>query len=249
MLSISAVTKQNYRIRNGTSKLRNERGRRMTAERFSRREFLKVAGYGLGSLAISGSLSGCTAQDSKSSPEDGGEVETPSFSYGDIQAAEGRVLVAYATRTGSTVGVASAIGQALAERGFAVDIKPMKGAPRTGGYQKIILGSAINGANWLPEAIEYVQNNQEPLSQTPVALFSVHIMNLGDDETSTRNRKSYLDEVRPYVKTDYEEFFAGIGMDQDLSKLTGWIYQIFSIGGVGDCRDWEKIRGWAKVVW
>ena len=42
-----------------------------------------------------------------------------------------RVLVGYATRTGSTVGVAEAIGKTLGERGFDVEVKPLQRQAQT----------------------------------------------------------------------------------------------------------------------
>ena len=37
-----------------------------------------------------------------------------------------KILVTYASRTGSTVGVAEAIGKTLAESGLQVDVRPMR---------------------------------------------------------------------------------------------------------------------------
>jgi menaquinone-dependent protoporphyrinogen IX oxidase len=47
-----------------------------------------------------------------------------------------KILVAYASRAGSTAGVAEAIGTALAESGAQVDVRLMKGVlgtPQIGG--------------------------------------------------------------------------------------------------------------------
>lgn len=160
-----------------------------------------------------------------------------------------RVLVAYATRTGSTVGVASAIGETLAARGFSVDVKPMKEDPSLDGYQSVILGSAVNGAKWLPEAVDYVRNHQVALNQVPVALFCVHCMNLGDDERFKKNRLAYLNEIRPLVKAQAEAWFPGKGIDPASTPgLVRWIATTFFGGGEGDLRDWTKIRAWAQVV-
>lgn len=160
-----------------------------------------------------------------------------------------RILIAYATRTGSTVGVAEAIGKTLNERGYAVDIKPIQDNPDLGAYQKVILGTAVNGAKWLPEAVEYVKNHQEALKQVPVALFCVHIMNTGDSESSKKNRQAYVNNIRPLVNPVAEAYFTGMGMNPaDTSAFVRWIYRTFKIGGEGDCRDWDAIRGWARTV-
>lgn len=162
---------------------------------------------------------------------------------------EQRILVVYATSKGSTVGVADVIGQTLAERGFSVDVRPVDDDPSPEGYQTILIGSAVHGGQWLPEAVAYVKNHQQGLHQAQVALFCVHIMNLGDDEKSRANRLGYLNSVRSLVNPVEEAFFAGVGMDPDeTSAIVKWIYRTFKIGGEGDCRDWDKIRGWAQSV-
>jgi len=55
--------------------------------------------------------------------------------------------------------VAEAIGRTLGERGYAVDVKPLRDKPSPGGYDAVVVGSAINGGAWLPEAIGWVESN------------------------------------------------------------------------------------------
>ena len=124
-----------------------------------------------------------------------------------------RVLVGYATGTGSTTGVAEAIGQTLSERGFAVDVRPMKERPAVEDYDAVVLGSAINGGQWLPEAVGYLESNQVALSKLPVSVFCVHAMNCGPDPKKTRKRLAYLDKERAILTPAAEGFFAGQGPD------------------------------------
>ena len=51
------------------------------------------------------------------------------------------------------MGVAQAIGEVLGARGFAVDVKPFLEDPDPSAYQAVLMGSAVNGAQWLPEAL------------------------------------------------------------------------------------------------
>lgn len=220
----------------------------MTLQPVTRRTFLRTAAVALSAAAVAGVEIGCAPTDMAEEKNTEREIETPTFVYGNDTMAE-KILVIYATRTGSTVGVASVIGETLGKRGYAVDVKPVQENPSLDGYQKVVIGSAINGGQWLPEAVEYVKNHQAELKQATVVLFCVHIMNLGDDEKSRRNRLAYLDAVHALVQPAGEGFFAGMGMiAETASGFERWLYRTFKIGPEGDCRDWEKIRGWAQVV-
>ncbi|HSK48703.1 MAG TPA: flavodoxin domain-containing protein [Coriobacteriia bacterium] len=160
-----------------------------------------------------------------------------------------RVLVAYATRTGSTVEVAEAIGKTLGERGFAVDVQPVKERPSLEGYDAVVLGSAVNGGKWLPEAMQFVESNTSALSKVPMAAFCVHIMNMGDEEKPRRKRLAYLDPVRKLVQPSDEGFFAGVGpTKEETSMLARWAFRAFGGGGEGDCRDWDQINNWAQQL-
>jgi menaquinone-dependent protoporphyrinogen oxidase len=158
-----------------------------------------------------------------------------------------RVLVAYATRAGSTIEVAGAVADSLRERGFEVDVEGVKAEPSVAGYDAVVIGSAIRFGGWLPEAIYFIRANQKALRKLPVAIFTVHILNLGDDEDSRSNREAYLSAVRPLVAPVAEAFFAGKG---DLARLNIFERKIFEVVGapVGDLRDWKKVRGWAEEI-
>lgn len=159
-----------------------------------------------------------------------------------------RVMVGYATRNGSTVGVAEKIGQTLGDKGFTVDVLPVGDQPSVAGYDAVVLGSAVNGGNWLPEALDYARGNRTQLAGIPVAMFCVHAMNCGTNERETAKRLAYLDEARSLIRPSAEGFFAGKGpLPEDTNWLALWAFRAFGGHVVeGDGRDWDKITSWAQ---
>ena len=71
-----------------------------------------------------------------------------------------KILVTYATCTGSTRGVAEAIGKTLSEGGAEVDVLPMRDVKDLAPYRAVVVGSAIQGKLWLPEAMQFVQGHR-----------------------------------------------------------------------------------------
>ena len=84
---------------------------------------------------------------------------------------EKRALVTYASKYGSTGGVADAIGKELCSKGVAVDIAPIKNAVNISSYQGVVVGSAVYMGKWMPEAVDFVKQNQDILCQAPLPTF------------------------------------------------------------------------------
>ena len=68
-----------------------------------------------------------------------------------------RILVAYASGSGSTREVAAAIGEAVAEEGAPVDVYAVQDVTSVADYSALVVGSSIRGGRWLPEAVDFVR--------------------------------------------------------------------------------------------
>jgi menaquinone-dependent protoporphyrinogen oxidase len=164
-----------------------------------------------------------------------------------------KILVTYASRAGSTAGVAEAIGKTLAESGAQVDIIPMKDVKDLALYQAVVAGSAIRGRKWLPEAMQFIQTHRAELAQKRFAEFTVCItLAMKNGEQYRAGVREWVAPVRALVKPLSEGLFAGM---LDFSKLPfNWdtfmlrLSVALGIFPRGDHRDWNAIRTWAESI-
>jgi menaquinone-dependent protoporphyrinogen oxidase len=159
-----------------------------------------------------------------------------------------KVLVAYASKYGSTGGVADAIGKELCAQDVAADTVLIKNAGNTSSYQGVVIGSAIYMGKWMPEAVDFVKENRDILRQVPVAYFLVCMTLSQPTETNRAKALSYMD---PILKAVPEIKPVGIGTFAgaiDYNNLS-WLYKkILKSKGTpeGDFRDWNAVRAWAR---
>jgi menaquinone-dependent protoporphyrinogen oxidase len=164
-----------------------------------------------------------------------------------------KVLVTYTSRTGTTAGVADAIGKTLTDNGFAVDILPMNKVQNLESYKAVVAGSAIQAAKWLPEALEFVETNREILNKKPFAAFMVCMtLAMPNAEKYRQGVSEWMEPVRRIVHPLSEGLFAG---SLDLSKVPSlgdrmkfrisiWI----GVWKAGDHRNWEAISKWSEEL-
>src|SRR3970282_2633114 len=126
-----------------------------------------------------------------------------------------KILVTYASRAGSTGGVAEAIGKTLAESGAQVEVRPMKDVKDLAPYRAVVVGSAIQGGRWLPEAMRFMQTHRAALAQKPFAAFLVCMTMAMKRESWRRAVPDWMAPVRALVKPVKEGYFAGA---LDISK-------------------------------
>lgn len=186
----------------------------------------------------------------------GGTLDAGVSHAADFKFPEGRcvgkmkksVLITYASKYGSTAGVAEAIGKELCAKGVNTDVVPIKNAGDIHSYQGVVIGSAIYMGKWMSEAIDFVNKNQDILRQMPVAYFLVCITLSRPTEENRAQVLSYMDPLLkavPKVKPVGIGTFAGALNYSNLSWLTKKIMK--SKGSPeGDFRDWNAIRAWAR---
>jgi menaquinone-dependent protoporphyrinogen oxidase len=86
---------------------------------------------------------------------------------------EMNILIGYASLHGSTREIAERIGHRMVSDGHNVDIRSLPDVNDPGQYDAYVMGSAIHNANWLPEAIRFVNDHLDALKDKPAWLFSV----------------------------------------------------------------------------
>ena len=164
-----------------------------------------------------------------------------------------KILVTYATCTGSTVGVAEAIGKTLADGGAQVDVLPMQKVTDLSPYRAVVAGSAIQGKRWLPEAMQFVQAHQAELSRKPFAAFLVCMtLAMRNGENYRPHVAEFLTPVRALVRPVSEGLFAGA---LDISKIPSFgdrlkfrLSVVLGVWSEGDHRDWNAIRAWTSSL-
>ena len=161
-----------------------------------------------------------------------------------------QILVTYASRFGSTEGVAKSIGKTLSEDGCMVDVLPMRDVKDLSPYDAVVAGSAVNGGAWLPEAMQFVRRHQAELKRKPFAAFLVCMtLTMKNGEQYRSHVSSWLDPVRALVRPVSEGLFAG-GLDirktpSFSDRLKFRLSVLFGVWKEGDHRDWNAIQKWA----
>ena len=83
-----------------------------------------------------------------------------------------KILIAVASRHGSTDKIAGAIAAQLSTLGHKVVVTEARKAEDINRFDAYTLGSAIYMGKWMKEAREFASNNSAALSTKPVWLFS-----------------------------------------------------------------------------
>lgn len=206
----------------------------------SRRDFLGlsaglIAAMSLGDMLVAGNSHAA-------------EIKFPEGQCGDEKNIKKKILVTYASKYGSTGGVADAIAKELCSKGMAADVVFIKNVRNVSSYQAVVVGSAIYMGKWMPEAVDFIKKNEDSLSRVPVAYFLVCMTLSRPTEKKQAEVLSYMDPVlnaAPKIKPVALGTFAGALDYKNLSWLNERILK-FKGSQEGDFRDWNAIRAWAR---
>ena len=166
------------------------------------------------------------------------------------------VLVGYASKQGSTRGIAERIAVVLGKHGRPADVRELDRVESAAAYDAFVLGSAIHNGAWLPEAAEFVRLNLDSLARRPVWLFSVGM--LGDEGTAfapllarlirrTRKDPTGLARMVQAIHAEDNRAFVGVVQRGDWSRTAKLLFKAMG-GRYGDHRDWVAIDSWAEGV-
>ena len=167
-----------------------------------------------------------------------------------------RILVVYASKYGSTRGIAERIANTLNESGQqASAVRASKAGPLDG-YDAFVIGSAAYMFSWMKEALDFVRQNSSVLRSKPVWLFSSGPIGTSTIDAQGRDVRETtvpkeIAELRSSIQPrDHHVFFGAF----DHTKLTlphRLVYMLPAMKNLftdGDFRDWDEIDAWAKEI-
>lgn len=155
-----------------------------------------------------------------------------------------RVLVAYASKQGSTKEVAESIAETLKTESFETDVKSIDTIANVEEYDYVVVGAPINGMRWMQDAVDFIGIHQSDLMYKQTAFFSLSY-------TAVLGRKLWRNQIVkafdgvskqvPPIKTGT---FAG-RVDGELPGVVRFIFGVPK-DAPSDQRDWDMIAHWTR---
>ena len=155
-----------------------------------------------------------------------------------------KVLVVYASKNGSTVGIAEAIAEEIGAAGFEVDLVSAGRAREVEGYDGVVLGSAIYSSRWRSEAVRFLKRNRGALAARPLWLFQS-----GPLDPSAESRGQALPpQVSSLANAIGTRGYVTFGGKLD-EQASGFIARsMVRNGRGGDFRNFQRIGAWGRDV-
>lgn len=159
-----------------------------------------------------------------------------------------RVLIAFASKRGSTAEIAQAIADTIREQGLSVDCREAGEVRSLQGYDAVVLGSAVYIKRWRHDGKDFLGRHASQLARLPFWVFSSGPV--GDPDAP-----SDPDWLEPPKIIERASALGARGHVVFGGRLPphprGPIERAMARGipeRYQDRRDWEEIRAWANGV-
>jgi menaquinone-dependent protoporphyrinogen oxidase len=155
-----------------------------------------------------------------------------------------RVLVAVASRHGSTAEIADKIGEVLTAAGIDTDVRAPGEVLGVSQYDGVILGSGVYAGRWLAPAKQLAERESEALRSRPVWLFSSGPVG---DPAKPAAEPVDVDPVRKRTDAIDHRVFPGKLDRQELGFGERAI--VLAVHAAeGDFRPWGAVTTWAEGI-
>ena len=158
-----------------------------------------------------------------------------------------RILVAYASKKGSTAGIARAVARELESAGMTVDVIPLESVTSLGAYDALVLGTPVYAGKFLADIPAFASRFSERIARIPVAGFVTGIAPVwpeaGDPDAITEKFVQAMAPGKPVAVT----MFAGKFDPREHGILVRSLGKVMKIPA-GDFRDWGSISAWAREL-
>ncbi len=149
------------------------------------------------------------------------------------------ILVAYATKHGSTQAVAATIAARLRDAGLQVELERADRVRDIERFRGLVLGGSLYTGRWHRDAAELLRRNRDALTRIPVAVFALGPRTLDPlDLASSRKQLERALEKIPELEPHTIGIFGGV-IDPASMRFP------FNRLPASDARDWDAIDAFA----
>jgi len=155
-----------------------------------------------------------------------------------------KVLVAYASKYGSTAETGEAIAVALRKRGLDTDVAPVESVKDVEGFSAVVLGVALYFFRWRGSAHKFLKRHHRELERIPVAVFGLGPIE--DTPEQYTGARGHLDKglaKHDWLSPVSVAVFGG-RMDPDTLRFPDNNPAFRQMAPI-DLRDWDAIGTWA----
>jgi menaquinone-dependent protoporphyrinogen oxidase len=157
------------------------------------------------------------------------------------------VLVAYATRGGSTAEIAEWIAEELRAAGLSTEVRAAAEVQSLTAYEAVVLGAAVYVAGWHNDARRFAHRFAEAMPPRPVWLFSSGPLDTSAEATDLAPLPQAEIAVRALRARGHITF--GGKLSQEAHGWLGFIAKrMTQEGRGGDFRNPQRVRGWARGI-
>jgi menaquinone-dependent protoporphyrinogen oxidase len=149
------------------------------------------------------------------------------------------ILVAYASKKGSTAEVATFVGKRLRERRLAVDVREASEVEDLASYDGVVLGGSLYFGRWHDDARAFLNRFRTALADRPLAVFALGPKTASEDDLA--ESRAQLERALGDADPSTIAVFGGV---IDPAKLRF----PFNRMPASDARDWDAIGAWADEV-
>lgn len=157
------------------------------------------------------------------------------------------VLVAYASKRGSTAEIAETVAATLRREGLGVCLEPAGSVKSLEDYDAVVLGSAVYMRRWRGDARHFLKKHRKALRQLPFWAFSSGPVGDPADDKGDWMEPPKLAEKVEELGARGHVVFGGC-----LPAEPRGMMEKAMVEGVPkeyrDRRDWREIRAWAHQV-
>ena len=188
-----------------------------------------------------------------------------------------KILIAYATMTGSTAEIAQAIAEEIAKGGLQVDVLPISQVQDLDPYAGVVVGAPMI-MGWHRSALSFLRRHRRAFQRIPLAVFAAAMSLTRTGETSVDGVPVFVDEnlpkspkneaslsfreryatlsnyLRPVLRAAHPAKPTSLGIfggRLEYGRLKWWAVLFAMViiqAPAGERRNWSAIRAWAASI-